>query len=396
MDVPTAMASAYLLYLQIGSEYSVGVYFAKEGSVSMSTYAGVSGIWWSNSSIGVQQCVALAEIVNSPARFVSKSPYFVVADTHWIICRYLLVKSAVTNDKVASPIVQPIPPEVPFVQLDPAHSITLSNKHIRIPEPAYRLEKLLAARQAEFFEIDYDEDDMTVFECQTDKDQPQAKEQLPPFASGMFLDDWVHDYAWVNATVEHLLPPPSEATPQSTMALQRELKAMLREQGQAKSLKELGWFMPPDFVGDNLFQWIVELHSFDPELPVAQDMAARGVNSLVFEIRFPPSFPHSPPFFRIIKPRFLPFIHGGGGHVTGGGSMCMDLLTADGWLPSYSISAILLQIKLAISNLDPRPARLAQNWDTPYRMQEALEGYKRAATTHGWKIPGGLERLTYG
>ena len=41
----------------------------------------------------------------------------------------------------------------------------------------------------------------------------------------------------------------------------------------------------------------------------------------------------------------------------------MDLLTADGWLPSYSIPAVLLQIKMAISNLDPKPARLAQNWD---------------------------------
>lgn len=36
--------------------------------------------------------------------------------------------------------------------------------------------------------------------------------------------------------------------------------------------------------------------------------AFSGVNSLVFEIRFPPEFPHSPPFFRILKPRFLPFI----------------------------------------------------------------------------------------
>ena len=41
----------------------------------------------------------------------------------------------------------------------------------------------------------------------------------------------------------------------------------------------------------------------------------------------------------------------------------MDLLTADGWLPSYSIPAVLLQIKMAISNPDPKPARLAQNWD---------------------------------
>lgn len=30
----------------------------------------------------------------------------------------------------------------------------------------------------------------------------------------------------------------------------------------------------------------------------------------------------------------------------------------------HSIAAILLQIKLAICNLDPRPARLAANWNT--------------------------------
>jgi len=36
----------------------------------------------------------------------------------------------------------------------------------------------------------------------------------------------------------------------------------------------------------------------------------------------------------------------------------MDLLTSEGWLPSYNIAAILLQIRLAISSTSP-PARLA-------------------------------------
>lgn len=36
------------------------------------------------------------------------------------------------------------------------------------------------------------------------------------------------------------------------------------------------------------------------------------------QIRFPPTFPHQPPFFRLIKPRLLPFLQGGGGHVTAG------------------------------------------------------------------------------
>ena len=47
---------------------------------------------------------------------------------------------------------------------------------------------------------------------------------------------------------------------------------------------------------------------------------------------------------------------------------------ADGWLPSYNIAAVLLQIRIAISSTEPRPARLAQNWQTPYGVQEALDG----------------------
>lgn len=50
---------------------------------------------------------------------------------------------------------------------------------------------------------------------------------------------------------------------------------MMKEQEMAKSLKELGWYMPEEFIRDNLYQWIVELHSFDPDLPIAKDMKAK-------------------------------------------------------------------------------------------------------------------------
>jgi len=54
----------------------------------------------------------------------------------------------------------------------------------------------------------------------------------------------------------------------------------------------------------------------------------------------------------------------------------MDLLVQDGWVPSYSIAAVLLQIRMAISSLEPRPARLARggDWKRPYGAQEAFEG----------------------
>ncbi|OCH92005.1 hypothetical protein OBBRIDRAFT_791754 [Obba rivulosa] len=388
-----------------GRAFGHGVYFAKDGMVSGSGYAAPAGSRWRNSVIPAGRCMALAEIVNLPSKFTSSHPYFVVPHTEWIICRYLLVQtyaSATTAPSLLPPgETDTTLSAIPSVSLDPMHPLTLANARIRIPDPTYKIGKMLAERLSEHFEEGNDEDDEAVIAGDSARqthagasDTNKPDDGFEDGADSTFqVNDWEHDPAWVQACVAQLMPPPVDATPMATMALQRELKAMLREQKEAKSFRELGWYMPQDLTGDNLFQWIVELHSFEPELPISQDLETRGVNSLVFEIRFPPTFPHSPPFFRILKPRFLPFIHGGGGHITGGGSMCMDLLTADGWLPSYSISAVLLQIKLAISNIDPRPARLAPNWDTPYHIGEALEGYRRAAQSHGWKIPEGLDKL---
>ncbi|KZW01474.1 hypothetical protein EXIGLDRAFT_717897 [Exidia glandulosa HHB12029] len=386
-----------------GRAYGHGVYFAKDGSVSMGSYAVRGSSKWKNSAMCPTSCVALAEIVNLPGKFVSNNPYFVVAETSWIITRYLLVSTAGYSPQTYGLPAQPdtsnlaARPPRHYVKLDPAHPITLSNKAVQIPEHQQKLQRLVEMRRKEQKELEYDGDDQAVFAAeditppQTSKPTPSAKSQKAPARNQG--PDWAHNEAWVNPDTYRLLPPPTDATSSSTMAVQRELRSMLKEQQSADRLAELGWYMPESLMSDNLFQWMVEMHSFDPELPLAKDMKDKGVNSLLFEIRFPSAFPHSPPFFRIIKPRLLPFIQGGGGHVTGGGSICMDLLVADGWLPSYSISAILLQIKLAISNLDPRPARLAQNWNVPYDIAEALEGYKRAARTHNWTIPAGVEKL---
>ena len=162
-------------------------------------------------------------------------------------------------------------------------------------------------------EEDLDEDDATLF---ADPASPGSQSTAvavngtdgPTRPVVRAADDWKHDPKWVRETTTNLMPAPNDSTSVATMALQRELNSMLKEQERATNLKELGWYMPPEFIEDNLYQWIVELHSFDQGLPIAKDMAQKRVNSLVFEIRFPPSFPHAPPFFRILKPRFLPFM----------------------------------------------------------------------------------------
>jgi ubiquitin-conjugating enzyme E2 Q len=184
-----------------------------------------------------------------------------------------------------------------------------------------------------------------------------------------------------------MLEAPVYAASSATIRLNRELKAILEVQKKTP-LQELGWYIDADLVS-NVYQWIVELHSFESTLPLAQDMKKAGVTSIVCEIRFGKEYPHSPPFVRVIRPRFVPFTHGGGGHITGGGAMCMELLTNSGWSAVSSIESVLLQVRMAIINLEPTPARLASQgkYQQDYGTREAMEAYIRACHAHGWTIP---------
>jgi ubiquitin-conjugating enzyme E2 Q len=194
------------------------------------------------------------------------------------------------------------------------------------------------------------------------------------------------------------LKEPEYATPVATKALNRALKDVLEVQKNTP-LHDLGWYIDVNLI-DNVYQWIVELHSFDPELPLAKDMKSAGVTSVVMEIRFPADYPFSPPFLRVIRPRFLPFTQGGGGHVTSGGAMCMELLTTSGWSAVSSIEGILLQVRLAMANLEPKPARLEglgqHRGCSDYAVGEAMTAYIRACQTHGWTVPASFKELAAG
>ncbi|CAG8811467.1 840_t:CDS:2, partial [Racocetra persica] len=125
---------------------------------------------------------------------------------------------------------------------------------------------------------------------------------------------------------------------------------------------------------------------FDPTLPLAQDMARNKVKTIDLEVRFAPDYPFVPP------PRLLRFMDGGGGHVTAGGSICMDLLTLGnalerGWSSVYTMEAVLLQVKMALSSLDPKPARLDRHWNSEYTPGEAIDSFIRVANNHNWTIP---------
>jgi ubiquitin-conjugating enzyme E2 Q len=127
-----------------------------------------------------------------------------------------------------------------------------------------------------------------------------------------------------------MLAQPAWATTSATKRLMKDFSELLKVQNK-EALHELGWHVDEDKI-ENMYQWIVELHSFDPNLPLAKDMKVKNLKSIVLELRFGKDYPMSPPFVRVIRPRFLGFQQGGGGHVTAGGAMCMQVYLLHIWL----------------------------------------------------------------
>jgi ubiquitin-conjugating enzyme E2 Q len=199
--------------------------------------------------------------------------HYVVGETSWIFCRYLLVSSGSIQQVVEEDGIK-----TSYLKHDPAHPITLNNKAIQIPLRINNLEAQLEKYKKLYRDPPYDDEDKAVFDYAENVEPPPPP---PP------KDDWIHNPKWVEPTDYQLLPPPVQASTQATLALQKELRTIINEQNKAHSKRDLGYYISPELMGDNLFQWMVELHSFDPSLPLAKDMKKHGVNSLLFEVSFP-------------------------------------------------------------------------------------------------------------
>jgi ubiquitin-conjugating enzyme E2 Q len=195
------------------------------------------------------------------------------------------------------------------------------------------------------------------------------------------------------------MPLPQYATSNTTKRLMKDLQTCKKVQDKEPSA-ELGWYIDVEKI-ENVYQWIVELHSFHTfeikgkKLPLAEDMEKKGVKSVVIEIRFNKDFPFTPPYVRVIRPRFLGFNQGGGGHIVLGGAMCMELLTNTGWSSVSSMDSVLLQIRTAIAS-EPFARLDMHNRGGDYGTGEAAEGYIRACAAHGWQVPPGFKEMAYG
>lgn len=436
-----------------GRAFGHGVYMSPHAGTS-SGYIG--GHWkgsysgWPNSELKVSSAMSLNEVVNNTSKFVSSSPHYVVAETDWIQTRYLLVKTTAAHTKGSHLH------STQMIRQDPNHTATgISSREVQIPitavaksrRPAQAVNvpqkrKTLASGLLDDpIEVDDDEvasittttedrdwlmDDMTMLgttntptSISSDSEMLSSDDRFDLTGSpkkrlrhdngrensesiaGCLLDRSRTSFVPGNLDLSDIkrLPPPSDASRSASSALLKAFTTLVKTQGTTPA-HELGWYIDPEHV-ENMYQWVVELHSFDDDVPLAQDMRQAGLTSITLEMQFTNDYPFSPPFVRVIKPRFLPFGQGGGGHVTEGGAICMELLTNDGWSAVSSIESVLLQVRLAMSEKE-RPARLAlhrQGRHTitnrtaagdgygVYGVGEAIMAYERACRAHGWKVP---------
>nr|RBQ84823.1 hypothetical protein FVER53263_11515 [Fusarium verticillioides] len=425
-----------------GRAYGDGVYLARDFDTSFAYSDRENTKVWPSSALKATSAISMCEIVNSPSQFVSTNPFFVVNRIDWIQCRYLFVQ---THLRQPEPSISPSCERMfservqgeDYIEQDPAYKLTHGTQPVHIPLsaiPKSRRRALGKDQQngpgssighpivvddsdsngspdlngSDSLESPETSDDIDVLLASDDEgdalqsvgtrkrrrtstdsglgEAQRGPDDVTPFQPGQ-LD--------IDSLPKLAEPTWASSSPAALRALNGQIKDLQKTQSKT-NLATLGWYIDFDKL-DNLFHWFVELHSFDRDLPLAKDMASHGCSSIVLELRFGASFPISPPFVRVVRPRFLPFAQGGGGHVTVGGAICSELLTNSGWSPALSLEKVFLEVRLNLCERD-RPARLEISrhiglGTMDYSMFEAVDAFRRAAAAHGWQIPSDLQML---
>jgi ubiquitin-conjugating enzyme E2 Q len=138
--------------------------------------------------------------------------------------------------------------------------------------------------------------------------------------------------------------------------------------------------------GSNIYIWHIHIDTtfFDlgPSLASDFETYARRYSrpkTVVFEVRFPNTYPADPPFVRLIRPR----IQFRTGHVTIGGSICVEGLTRQGWINTRTVENVLVEV---LTNIPLGGGRLdIQGSGYDYQLAEAMDAFERMLRVHGWR-----------
>nr|XP_006821872.1 PREDICTED: ubiquitin-conjugating enzyme E2 Q2-like [Saccoglossus kowalevskii] len=150
---------------------------------------------------------------------------------------------------------------------------------------------------------------------------------------------------------------------QATDRLMKELRDVYRSDSYKKGVYQV------DLVNDSLYDWNVKLmaYSVDPDSPLHSDLLTlkekEGKDHILLNMTFKENFPYEPPFVRVVFPVLT------GGYVLGGGAICMELLTKQGWSSAYTIEAVIMQISATLVKGKARiqfgASKVSVSWFTP-------------------------------
>lgn len=135
---------------------------------------------------------------------------------------------------------------------------------------------------------------------------------------------------------------------------------------------------------DTLYKWDVFLSKFPDDVPdcnlnadLKKYEAKHELGEVHLRVVFPGDYPRSPPFVRVLRPRFQFRT----GRVTVGGSICMEALTKSGWSPVLDMEQVLEMIRSEMAAGEPV---LDFKNPHPYSEEEARVAFRRVARDHGW------------
>jgi len=169
---------------------------------------------------------------------------------------------------------------------------------------------------------------------------------------------------------------PKNGSKSATERLVSDLKEVLKKTNSTEGIT-----VKP--VDNNLYHWQIRFFDFPSDAQIYKDLQflkdQNGRDHVLLEILFNKDYPSSPPFIRVVGPRFCQYT----GHVTIGGSICIEDLTKTGWKSDFEISSFLVMIRhlLIAGNAKVDMSQLGRD----YTLKEAQKAFKRVATYHGWE-----------
>lgn len=166
----------------------------------------------------------------------------------------------------------------------------------------------------------------------------------------------------------------------ATDRLMKELRDIYRSDSYKKGIYSV------ELVNDSLYDWNVKLKKVDPDSTLHGDLQSykekSGRDHILLNFTFKDNFPCEPPFVRVVTPVLQ------GGYVLGGGAICMELLTTQGWSSAYNIESVILQISATLVKGKARIQFGAPK--NQYSLARAQQSFKSLVQIHeknGWFTP---------